>query len=84
MRALIEIIHDQVDPIRICTCRESKLIRVPFVSWEGNQWGRGILLGFPGCLVEVAEGYVVVASHLLDLGVDEVGLGCCFWEMFQY
>lgn len=83
MRTLVEIIHDEIYPFGIRTRAECKLIRVPFVSGKGHQRRRGIGLDLPGCVVEVAEGDVVVAGHLLDLGVDKVGLGCCWREVLQ-
>lgn len=72
MGTLVKIVHDQVYPYRLWPCGECELVRIPAVTWEGNQWDWRVLLGFPGGMVEVSEGDVVVSCQFLDFGVDDV------------
>lgn len=74
VRALVEVIHDEIHPYSFGPGGERELVRVPASSGKTSQWCGWIALGFPGGLVEVAFGDVVVAGHLLDFGVDDVGL----------
>jgi hypothetical protein len=74
MRPLVKVVHDQVYPCRLGAGREGELVCIPALSGETDQWYGWVILGFPGTLVEVAFGDVVITGHFLDLSVDDLCL----------